>query len=150
MPAVGLKHPDYWLSLSDEKKAQGYCGGDMCWTADGHYFVKGILILPIVDQPNLTLEYSAWSSLSEANYDRYQETYSDADQSKLGGMFGWFSNSIQGFPGSLNLKCEVRPQDGTKRPLLDLEPTEHPLSLAQHNGIAFDEAQRLVHMYWPS
>lgn len=145
LPALGLHKPDYWLSLTPEQQDQGKIDTDLCMTHDGHFFIRCVLEIPIVDGPEKTLEFGPWASLSGANFDRYIQTFADPDQSKLGSMFGWFSNNLRGFPGSLNLKCQIWPQDNKQRPLVELEPTDHPLSVAQRDGITFARALELVH-----
>ena len=144
-PALAFKRPDYWLGLPAYKKFFGKSDDDRCRTPDGHYFVRAVLEIPVHNGPEPKLEYGLWASLSKKNFRRYAMTYGDADQSKLGPMFGWMSNEISDFPGSLNLKCYVQPRDEKLRPMLEIEPTDHPLSLAHHNGIAFELAQRIVH-----
>jgi hypothetical protein len=44
----------------------------------------------------------------------------------------------------VNLKCHVRPRSGRQRPLIELEPTDHPLSVEQRDGISID---RLLEIY---
>ncbi|MBT9444701.1 MAG: DUF2199 domain-containing protein [Hyphomonadaceae bacterium] len=145
LPALTLLRPDHWLSLTADQQAEGKCGDDLCKTPDGHFFVRCVLSIPLIDGPEQTLEFGPWCSLSEENFYRYVETFDDADQSKLGQMFGWFSNELSGFPQSLNLKCNVVPQDGRKRPRIELQPTEHPLSIAQRSGLAWQTALEIAH-----
>jgi hypothetical protein len=145
LPALALGKPDYWLSLTPGQQEQGKIDANLCATFDDHYFVRGVLVIPITDGPEPTIEFGPWSSLSADNFKRYVATFEDEDQSKLGEMFGWLSNELYGFPGSLNLKCHVLPQDSNQRPLIELEPTDHPLALAQRNGISFERALQLVH-----
>ena len=56
----------------------------------------------------------------------------------MGPWFGWFSNRLKGYPETLNLKCQVRPRSGRQRPLIELEPTDHPLAVEQRDGITLD------------
>jgi hypothetical protein len=50
--------------------------------------------------------------------------------------FGWLSNRLWQYPDTLNLKCKVISQPVDRRPLIELEPTDHPLSVEQRNGIS--------------
>lgn len=50
----------------------------------------------------------------------------------------WFSNSLPGYPDTFNLKCQVYPQSDRQRPLIELEPSDYPLSLEQQNGLSLD------------
>jgi hypothetical protein len=148
LPALAFIDPDYWSMLSEEDRAKGECDADLCITHDGHYFVRCVLVIPINDGPEETLEYGVWSSLSESNFKRYVASFNDQDQSKLGVMFGWLSNEIPGeLAGSGNLKCNVQPQDNRQRPQIELQPSDHPLARAQREGISFEQAQRLFHAH---
>lgn len=109
----------------------------------GNYFVLGLLSLPIHDREEM-LSWGVWSTLSRDNFQRYKRSYAGKRQASLGPMFGWLSTSLPGFPESYNLKCMVHPQDGGLRPSIELEPTDHPLAVAQREGIDVDRAIELV------
>jgi hypothetical protein len=117
---------------------------DFCVVDGEHYFARCILMLPIVGAPNSHFGWGVWSSLSKENFDRYVETFDSHEQGGLGPWFGWFSNHLQGYPETFGLKCQVFPQDDKQRPLIELEATDHPLSLEQRNGITLD---RILDIY---
>ena len=62
-------------------------------------------------------------------------------------MFGWFSNSLPGYPETLSLKCRVHAQPDGLRPLIELEETDHPLSVQHRQGVPFSEAVAYVHAH---
>jgi hypothetical protein len=144
LAAWAYRRPDYWLGLSDEERSEGKADNDLCKTADGHYFVRGVLELPLIDGPEPTFEFGVWGSLSEPNFWRYVETYNDPDQSKLGAMFSYLSNEVRGFPGSLSLHADLLPQDD-QRPFVRLHESDHPLAVAQRQGIAFIKILEIIH-----
>jgi hypothetical protein len=143
--AWALDKPDTWLALSDEQRAQGHCGSDLCETPDGHFFVRGVLEVPLIGGPQPTFEFGVWGSVSGENFRRYVETFDHDDQSKLGPMFSYLSNELGGFPGSFALKASLHPQNNRKRPMMELEPTDHPLAVAQREGIAFEKVLEIIH-----
>lgn len=143
--AWAYQRPDPWLGLSDENRELGKASDDLCRTPDGHYFVRAVLRLPLVGGPEPIFELGVWGSLSEANFDRYVETFDDDDQSKLGPMFSFLSNEVSRFPDSFALKTTLFAQDNRQRPLMELEPTDHPLAVAQREGIAFQTALEIIH-----
>ncbi|WP_430001461.1 DUF2199 domain-containing protein [Metabacillus fastidiosus] len=49
-------------------------------------------------------------------------------EQELGSIFGWLSNSIPCYPGSINLKTIVYTRSVGVRHYIELEPTEHPLA----------------------
>lgn len=148
LPALAFLDPDHWSMLSAEQRAEGELTEDWCISPDGHQFVRCSLEIPINDGPFDSLSYGVWCSLSEPNFKRYILAFNDTDQSKLGTIFGWLSNEIPGeFANSGLLKCNVRPQDNRIRPLVELQATDHPLAVAQREGISFERAQRLMHSH---
>ena len=88
--------------------------------------------------------YGVWSSLSRDSFERYAETFDSGEQAGLGPWFGWFSNSLKGYPDTFGLKCQVHPRDDRQRPCIEVEPSDHPLSIDQREGITFD---RLLDLY---
>jgi hypothetical protein len=117
---------------------------DFCVLHGQDYFVRCVLRIPILGSDDEHLEYGVWSSLSEKNFQLYRDTFDSGDQSELGPWFGWFSNQLPDYPQTLMLKCHVHPQAERKRPLLELEPTDHPLAVEQRNGITLE---RLLEIY---
>ncbi len=104
-----------------------------------------MLKIPIVDSDSEVFEFGVWSTLSAENFWRYVETFDDLDQSKLGEMFGWFSNRLAAYPDTQGLACHVVPQDNRQRPIIVLEPTDHPLAIQQREGVTLDYVLRYLH-----
>lgn len=117
---------------------------DFCILDGQHYFVRCVLQLPIIGSDTEFFGFGVWSTLSKKNFDIYVATFDDGNQGELGPWFGWFSNRLKGYPDTLNLKCQVYPQDGRQRPYVEIEPTEHPLAVDQRDGISFD---RILELY---
>jgi hypothetical protein len=117
---------------------------DFCIVNGEDFFVRCLLRLPIIDKPDNSFSFCIWSSLSRANFDLYLDTFDGGKQGGLGPWFGWFSNRLIGYPDTLYLKCHVHPRADRQRPLVELEPTEHPLAIEQRAGITFD---RVLEIY---
>jgi hypothetical protein len=49
-------------------------------------------------------------------------------------------------PGTLNLKINLRTQPIGQRPLIDVEPTDHPLAVEQRTGITLDRVREIAEM----
>ena len=120
-----------------------FLADDFCVLEGEDYFVRCVLELPILGTDE-AFGLGIWSSLSKKNFTLYVENFRDRDQGRLGPWFGWFSNRLSGYPDTLNLKCRVHPRDERQRPWVEMEPTDHPLSLDQRNGITLD---RLIELY---
>lgn len=144
-PALTASKPDHWRALTEEQKQSADCDTDFCVTPDGYYFVYGTIEIPVQSDIEPVLALGVWSSLSAESFNRYMDRIDDEERVALGPMFGWLSNEVQFFPGSLNLKLNVWPQPPGTRPLFEVQASDHSLSTAQRNGIPFEEALGYVH-----
>jgi hypothetical protein len=133
------------ISNSDLSPSSHYhfLSDDFCIFENEHYFVRCVLELPLLGGNGEFFAFGVWTSLSERNFALYAKSFS-SDQGALGPWFGWFSNRLNGYPDTLNLKCHVHPRDDGRRPSIELEPTDHLLAREQRDGITFD---RLLEIY---
>jgi hypothetical protein len=145
---LGMDMPEVWSGYREPKDNSELVRGtdvlteDFC-ISEGSFFVRCVLPLPIVGTDE-SFAYGVWSSLSEKNFWKYVETFDSGEQGELGPWFGWFSNRLKGYPETLSLKCHVHPRSERKRPWLELEPTDHPLSIESRDGITLT---RLFEIY---
>ncbi len=123
---------------------KSYLSNDICIVNGEDYFIRCVLYLPILGTSNEKLGYGVWSSVSEANFKKYRNTFNEPKQDQIAPWFGWLSNSLKGYPDSFKLKCNVFLQNDHKRPLIELQESDHPLSIEQHKGITID---RLFEIY---
>lgn len=150
LPALAAAAPDAWGGQGGTEANEEVLSGrrplltdDFCLVKDGQ-FIRCTLELPLLGGDGDALAFGVWASLSQANFDLYVETMDGGAQGGLGPWFGWFSSSLPAYPGARGLKCHVRPQDGGVRPLIELEPTDHPLAKEQREGISLDRALEVL------
>ena len=145
LPAIAFDYPAHYHDLAEaEREAKAVLTDDTCIIDEEHFFVRAVLEIPILGQHEC-LEWGVWGTLSSANFDRYQASFHDHDQSKLGPMFSWFASRLPGYPETLGLRCNVLPRDGRMRPLVDFAPDDdHPLVLDKKNGISLERAIEFV------
>lgn len=150
LPAVTAPAPLVWCQASPQEQADDFdLTTDTCIWKDEHYFLRGVLELPLIDRESV-LSFGVWTSLSRDSFLRYLPTFeeeNEADRLTLPPMFGWFSNSLPGYPETLNLKCDVHARTGGLRPLIELQASDHPLAIAQRQGISFSQAVEYVHAH---
>jgi len=138
-PGIEDKAPNSALDLSGD-----FLSEDFCVLEGKHFFVRAVLELPIRGSGEQLFGVGAWTTLSRKNFIGYIQVFDSGEQDELGPWFGWFSNRLDGYPDTLNLKCQVHPVSGRQRPRISLEPTPHPLAVEQQSGITFD---RLLEIY---
>jgi hypothetical protein len=145
LPDLGYASPVYYDSLpATEREERAQLDSDFCVIDDDSRFIRAVCPIPIVGSDE-HFGWGVWVSLSEASFARYRDSFGDDDQSKLGDMFGWFSNRLPDYPDTLNLPATVVPQDDNQRPLvwINQDRADHPLYVHQRQGIERDHLGEL-------
>ena len=145
LPEFGYDAPLYYAGIPEaERPRRATLTSDLCTIDDADFFVRAVCRVPIMGCDR-DYGWGVWVSLSEENFRRYAETFDDQDQSKLGAMFGWFSNALPDYPDTTQLQTTVVPQDGNQRPLVYVNEVhaDHPLFVEQREGIPQDKLARL-------
>jgi hypothetical protein len=135
MPSFGADAPSLYYSISDsERDERCHLTSDTCVIDDKFFFVRGCLEISIIgaDEPFI---WGVWVSLSDKNFDEFLSTLDKLNRSEFGPYFGWLSTELPLYPNSQNLKTHLHIRDDGLRPLIELEPTSHPLAVEQSEGI---------------
>lgn len=151
IPSVAANAPLYCYAIPEAERA-GRCDltSDTCVVDDEFFFVRGLLEIPVEGLAEM-FSWGVWVSLSKAHFDEYLVHRDDQGRAMLGPYFGWLSAAVQGYPDTENLKTMVHPREPALRPLIELEPTDHPLAVEQREGISQDRlAQILENWLHPS
>jgi hypothetical protein len=130
----GLPSPDYW---SDDLAGdpRNSLDPETCVINEQGYFVRGLIEIPVVgsDEPFV---WNVWVSLSRESFSRAVDLWEKPERATEQPYFGWLSNQIAVYPQStLNLKTNLHTRPLGERPLIELEPTDHPLAVEQRTGI---------------
>jgi len=124
---------------------------------DEDFFVRGCLEIPVIGRED-PLIWGVWVSLSRLTFERERMLAEKIERINEPSYFGWLSSRIQVYPDTLLLKTNVHSRGVGQRPYIELEPTDHPLSIDQREGIAVDRwieiAERMehrwLHPHWDS
>lgn len=136
--------PLYWDEIPEkERPEKGFLDSDKCVIEDKHFFVRGLIEIPVLDLED-SFRWGVWVSLSQKNFERALELWDDPALVKEPGFFGWLSNRISGYPDTLNLKTNVRWRNVNWRPFIELEPSDHPLAIEQRNGITRERVVQIA------
>jgi hypothetical protein len=142
----GWDEPAYWDGGRDEGDN---IDSDLCvWTddqGDRCYFIRGVLHMPILGADD-TFAYGVWSSLSESSFSRVVELWDDPARVHEPPYFGWLSNSIPGYPETLNLPLDVLTNAIDLRPALVLHDGDHPLVQEQRSGITLERVREIAEL----
>jgi hypothetical protein len=137
--------PAYW---SDSLDGQPKCvlEADLCIVRGEHYFIQGNIEIPIIDDDaGAMFSWGVWVSLSEKNFQRSLALWEREGRESEPPYFGWLSTDLALYPGgTLGLKTNVHTQPVGRKPLIELEPTDHPLAVEQRHGITWVRVQEIA------
>ncbi|MFI9812454.1 DUF2199 domain-containing protein [Saccharothrix variisporea] len=141
----GAPAPAFWHDgLADDPDS--ILAEEQCVIGGEHHFVRARLVLPVVDADE-DFEWGVWVSLSPANAARAAQLWDDPARVAEPPYFGWLSTDLPGYdPGTLNLKTMVHTQEVGVRPLVELEPTDHPLAVEQRGGITVERVRAIAEL----
>jgi len=143
LPDLGMRAPDPYLEVPEDERSQRTTfSPDKCTVRDEdgeHYFIRGVILIPLLGRDD-TWGIGVWVSQSKENYERY------ARNEEMEPTFGWLVNRVPPYPDTFLLKTRAHFRS-TQRPAIELEPTNHPLSVDQRDGIAIERAWEIVHEY---
>lgn len=84
-------------------------------------------------------------SLSRANFTRVVSLWTTPGREQEEPYFGWLSTDLPLYhPSTLSLKARLHTQVVGQRPLIELEPTDHPLAVEQRVGITLARVQEFA------
>jgi hypothetical protein len=142
--AFGLDSPDPWLALTEaERESRGAISSDTYIIDDQHFFVRGCLEIPLAGRDGI-FNWSAWVSVSEKSFKRITDLWETDIRDGEPPFFGWLSNNITIYPDTFALKTNLYLRNHGTRPLITLEPTEHPLAREQREGISLQRVAEIV------
>lgn len=136
---AGLPHdlsfdaPKPYVALSRGERDRAFLTEDRCEIGDDR-FVRGCLEIPVLRGAR-PFVYGVWVSLSQRSYAEFVARADDLRRYQDGPYFGWLCNSLPGYPETALLKTHVHLRPPPLRPIVELEPTDHPLAVDQRNGI---------------
>ncbi|HXV22688.1 MAG TPA: DUF2199 domain-containing protein [Alphaproteobacteria bacterium] len=137
--------PIYWGQLSEDERKNAFLNSDICKIGEDR-FIRGCIDIPVLGREERFV-WGAWTSLSKASLQRAYELW-DAREIAPDepARFGWLSNEMKIVYGvsTLNLKTKVRFRPDNLRPLIQVEPSDHPLAREQAEGITLDRVQEVV------
>ena len=143
MPSFGAEAPlSYYAIAESERASRCELGSDDCVIDRQWFFVRGCLEIPVhgADEP---FSWGVWVSLSEQNFLTWVENFDQQHRSHVGPFFGWLNAWLKPYPETASLKTHVHLRDNGMRPLIELEPTDHPLAIEQRNGISIDRVAEI-------
>ncbi|MFJ1592254.1 DUF2199 domain-containing protein [Kitasatospora albolonga] len=117
---------------------------DQCVIQAQHYFVKGLIEIPVIGSDEV-FSWGAWVSLSRENFSRAADVWETPGRESEKPYFGRLTTDLPVYsPTTLNLKTNVHTRPIGRRPFIELEPTDHPLAVEQRSGITQDRVREIA------
>ncbi|MEU8962034.1 DUF2199 domain-containing protein [Streptomyces sp. NPDC048491] len=117
---------------------------DMCVIQAQHYFVKGLIEIPVIGSAEV-FSWAVWVSLSRNNFSRAADLWDSPQRQAEEPYFGWLSSELGLYsPSTLDLKTHVHTRQVGRRPFIELEVTDHPLAVEQRTGITVDRVREIA------
>lgn len=143
MPNFGVDAPLSYYEV-DERQRDQRCslGSDDCVIDGRWFFVRGCIEIPVHEEVD-PFVWGVWVSVSEASFKQWTACFYAEHRSHIGPLFGWLNARLKPYPDTVNLKTRVHLRDHGVRPLIELEPTDHPLAIEQREGISVTRVSEL-------
>ncbi len=141
--SYGSDAPAYWSdALAAEDTSQ--LTAEQCVIQREHFFVRARIVIPVLDA-DAEFDWGVWVTLSQSNFKQMNEVWTSPGREDEPPYFGWLSTEIPIYqPTTLNLKTHIYTQPVGQRPLVELEPTDHPLAVEQRTGITLARVQQIA------
>lgn len=144
--SFGANAPLQWDLISEEERAKSELGQEQCVIdADEQrlFFVRACLEVPIKGTAS-AFTWGVWVSLSEQSFLEMSDHWEDESRPSFGPYFGWLCTNIPEYPETAFLKTMVHQRPVGQRPTVELEETDHPLSVDQRNGIVMPVMEAII------
>ena len=146
MPTFGADKPlSYFAIPEDERLTRCDAGTDDCVIDNESFFIRGCIEIPVhgYSQPFI---WGVWVSLSKESFESWSSVFGKPKRSHIGPFFGWLNARLKPYPDTANLKTRVHLRNDGIRPLIELEPTDHPLAVEQRAGISVNRVAEIYSM----
>jgi hypothetical protein len=142
----GVHAPALWFMIPEsERDERAMLSSDLCLIDKDKGFIVGNLEIPVIGSSE-RFSRDVWVSLSLPNFKRAFELWNQVGREAEPPYFGWLSTALPGYPDTLNLKTNVRTREVGRRPLVELEPTDHPLAVEQRNGMTWERVREIAEL----
>ncbi|WP_296612834.1 DUF2199 domain-containing protein [Sphingomonas sp.] len=147
MPSFATDAPPYYYDVPETERAERCeLTSDTCIVDDEFFFVRGCVDIPVHGESE-PFSWGLWVSLSRKSFEEFTSLFGVPARDDYGPYFGWLSAYLAVYPDIENLKTQVHMRNDGVRPFIELEPTDHPLAIEQHEGISVERVAEIYAAY---
>ena len=144
--SFGATEPVMWHHITENERRASMLASDQCEieSKEGRsHYIRGCIEIPIKGTREKFI-WTVWCWLSGENYREMGAHWQDPQRAKLPPYPGWLCTRLPEYTDTAGLKTLIHQREMGLRPLVELEPADHPLSLDQRMGIAADRLQQII------
>lgn len=140
----GAAAPFSWYEIpAADRDRRAVLSSDQCIIDEKLFFVLARLPIPVKDEHD-RFTWLVWVSLSSESFGRMDELWESPGREAEPPYFGWLNTVLPSYPNTLNLRCHVITRPLGERPIIELEPTDHPLAVDQREGIGWLRLRTII------
>jgi hypothetical protein len=135
-----------WYSVPEQERShRTLLSSDQCIIDEQYFYIVGNLEIAVHGAAE-KFSWDVWVSLSDRNFARASELWERPGRESEPPYFGWLSTSLPGYPETVGLKTLVHTREVGRRPRVELETTDHPLSVEQRDGVTLERVQAIAEL----
>jgi hypothetical protein len=138
--------PDNYANLGDaDRAARTIIGSDQCVIDEEQFYLRGCLEIPIQGSDEIFM-WGLWALLKPADYAGISDSWEEEGRDQKHGPYkGRLANSLKSYPvDTFNLRLTIKLRSVGERPLFFIDESDHPLAVAQRQGMTRRQVKDLV------
>lgn len=141
IPGWGWIYPPQVDEIPEsEREDRCFLTSELCVIDGSEHYVLGCLEIPVIGYSDL-LSFRVWVALSPEDYREFEELIEVSHRSNRGPYLGRLAVPVPSYSGAMGLGVQVHLRDDGIRPYIELEPTDHPVSVEQRHGTSLQRIQ---------
>jgi len=150
----GIAAPADWYEVPVAERARRCrLSGDRCAIDGARFYLLGNLEVPVRGVRE-RFSWDVWVELGAADFAAAAADWDRPGRVGEAPYRGRLATALPGYPDTTGLEVRVLARTVGRRPLLSLDPADHPLAADQRDGMTRDRvreiAERLIHHPDPS
>ncbi|MBZ0167338.1 MAG: DUF2199 domain-containing protein [Candidatus Omnitrophica bacterium] len=144
---LSFRRPDAVCELvAAEREATCQESDDLCTIRAGHFFIRGVLPLPVQGR-NDPYRIGVWAEVAEEDYTRILQLWDDPDQAAEAPFAAKIANHIPTLPQTRGVAASLSLRGPTTRPDIHVGDPGHPLYEEQLVGITENRVDHYNHLF---
>jgi hypothetical protein len=149
---LAARAPDPWQHAREYepngalRREGDFLSEDFCVLEGKYFLIRCVLTVPVhgLDE---NFGFGCWSTLSRENFDKYVEGFDSIRPTQDELWSGWLCNQLADFVDTDPPGVWVQLRTDRQRPLLWVMDDDHPLAVAQEQGISADRMMAIFNFY---